>query len=126
MQRLWSAHDIPDLVRTPFLDPMLDRGQVCGRIEISSVTFLDERWFIFKRRHVVEENALRAIALAGNAFGLKFLHQTGEAVVVETFPQVVIEMNIQAIIDSFQALERHLHTTFPDRQVLSIATLEFH
>ena len=71
VERLRRADDIPDFVRAPLLHAMLHSCHVGGRIAESPIGLLNhKRRLVGERGHVVEEDALRAIALAGEAGGL--------------------------------------------------------
>ena len=74
----------------------------------------------------VGEHADRAVALAGDAFGEKLLHQAGEAVVVITLAQPVVEAHVERVVDLLQAAFGNLDALPPDREVFRVAGLEFH
>ena len=82
MQLLRHADDIPDLVRLPFVDAELDRGEVGGGVEESAVgladdggvvgpavLLVDHEGIVLGLFGAVREDADRAVALAGDAFG---------------------------------------------------------
>ena len=138
MQLLRHADDVPDVVRLPLVDAELDRRQIGGGVEKPAVGLADDRRIIrpafllvdlervfFQRLAAVGENADRAVALAGDAFFQELLDQAGQAVVVVTFSQPVVELHVEPVVDFLEAVFGNLDALLPDREVLRVASLEF-
>ncbi len=84
---------------------MSQRGQVCGRVIEPTVAFSDQRRVFLQLGIVLEENRQRAFAFAGDSLLAQLLRQRLEARIVKAFPECVIELDPEPMVDR---IELHL------------------
>jgi hypothetical protein len=126
VQLLRRADDIPDFIRLPVVDAVVDGGEVGGGIEEAAVALADEAGLVGEFRHVAKEDAGGAVADLGDAGGEQVLDERRELVVVGAFAEIVIEVDVELAVNLAQLLQRKGHAARPDFHVVRIALLELH
>ena len=124
MQLLRRADDVPDLVRMPALDPVLDGGEVRGGVEEPAVAFADEAGLVRQGGVVAEEDADCALADLGDALVKQAPDQRCEAVVVSALAQVLVEVDVEQGVHALEFLPRERDAPPPDFHVIRVALLE--
>lgn len=139
MQGLRSAHHIPDGIRPPRPDAVVQRREVRRGVQEAAVRLPDDAGVgapfplvlheegVFTRRHgAVGEYADGAVAFPGHSGGDHAVHQRSQGVVVKAFPQPVVKVDVKLVVDFGKAGFGDLHAAFPDRQVFRVPGLELH
>ena len=125
MQRLGNANDIPDGVWIPVFDAILDGREVRCRVEKTAVAFADDGGLAIEQGSVGKENAECALAGGGYAALLEFRAEWGEGVVIGAFPQALVEVDVEQVVEFLKFAPREFDRLLPDSEVFGIASLEF-
>ena len=138
MQLLRHADDVPDVVGFPLVDAELDGREIGGGVEEAAVGLSDDRGIVgpafffvdfegifFEWLGAVGEYADCAAAFAGDSMFEEFIDKAGEAIVVVTFAQPVVEFDVEAVVNFLQAVLGNVDALLPDREVIGVAGLEF-
>src|SRR5438309_1452415 len=103
---LAAIGDVNNFLRTPGLEPVINRREIGRRVIKSAITLLNQLWIrlpftiaIDQERiflgwqFAIAEHALRAFAFARYALGHEVVDDSLEARVVKTFAVDVVELN---------------------------------
>ena len=96
VEMLRSANDIPDGIRMPLFDPILDRRNIGRRIPKSAVGFPNDKWIL--RQRAVPDND-RSFAYLSEPSVLQLLHNSRQFRVIEAFAQLIIKPHPKEIVD---------------------------
>ena len=99
MERLRSAHHVPDRGGIPAADAVFDRGEIRGRIEKSAITFANDEWLVRKRRNFSKEYAKSSLADFSHTSCGQPVTQWSQRIVVKAFAQPFVEANSKQIIE---------------------------
>ena len=139
MQGLRGAHHVPDGIRAPRPDAVVQRREVRGGVQEASVRFPDdagvgapfplvlhEEGVFIGRHRTVGKHADGPVALPGHSGGDHAVHQRGQGIIVKAFPQPVIKMDVKLVVNFGKAGFGNFHAAFPDGQVFPVPGLELH
>ena len=139
MPALTKINDIPNLTGLPFVDAMLNGGDVGCRIIERTILCLDAHGLVLPftvavavirssggLHWVARKDTNRAVTFTSKTVGLQLFNQRTKRIVIGTLSHPVIKSHPEAIIHRIESFSGEFETTRPDRSVFRVTLLKFH